>query len=1432
MADFYEIVVDWTSSRKEAKLVYPVFIVSTRLKDLMIMGGDFYAVWDDETKEWSTSEDTVIEIVDRALTEKKRELEEQGFKVSVRYMRYSNGKSIDSWHKYVRDQMRDKYVPLDEKVTFSNTKVKKTDYVSKRLDYPLKEGDISAYDELIGTLYDEENRRKLEWAIGAIVSGDSKHIQKFEVLYGSAGSGKSTFLNIVEMLFKGYTSTFDARGMASINNQFALDSFKKNPLVSIQHDGDLSRIEDNTLLNSVVSHETVEVNPKYGRKYDAKFNTFLFLGTNKPVKITEAKSGLLRRLIDVKPSGNKVPYKRYQQLMGQIQFELGGIAQHCLDVYKSMGEDYYENYLPLEMMSATNDFFDFMWTCYDDFLETDHVTLTEAWKRYKDYCEFAGAYQLPMRTVRVELGNYFKTYEERGLVNGVRVRSLYSGFLKNRFESGKGGDDGQTEDSEKIQSAESSDSSSTIGTVNSDYICGWIELAPCKSLFDEQFKDWSAQYEKDYGKGGQPETAWSKCKTTLGDIYTDATHYVKPPEGTPIIMADFDLRDKDGNKDLAANLKEAVKWPPTYAELSKSGGGLHLYYFYDGDISKLSRVYAPGIEVKVFTGNSAIRRKLTLCNTIKIATISSGLPLKGEKKKLVNWDGIKNEKMLRTMIKKNLNKEYHGDTKSSVDYIKKLLDDAYESGIGYDVEDMHDSVLIFAMGSTNQADKCIDTVSKMKWKSEQTGDPTDVAEGTPLIFLDTEIYTPDKATNNPGLFLVCWKYYGTPASSIVSMENPSPEEIEALFKYDIAGYNCRDYDNHVLYARSIGKNNAQLYDISQRIINNDNTAKFGEAYNLSKWDIYEYCKAAGKRQSLKAWEIELGLSHMEMGIPWDKPAPIEMWPDIVEYCKNDVLATEAVFMKTEGYRMAREFQVNLVKALHGDDIKVTTNDTANTLTKRAIFGNNRKPQKEFNYRDLSKPVGSNQYSDYLIKFGDDYQFRVWNSEGLPEYRDYIPGEELPDGWSILPFFPGYTFDRFAQKDKKSLFHGIYGGEGGRTYSEPGMYTNVWDGDIASQYPSSIIAERLFGPVYTKIFADIVYARVAVKHGDFGIASSLLGGALTPFLSEETSKDLAQGMKIIVNAVYGLTAAAFDNEFRDPRNVDNIVAKRGNLFMLVLKEQIEKRGYKVCHIKTDSIKIPDATDEIIDFVVKFGREYGYNFETEGEFVKFALLNDAAYVAYEKRGGWITKAKQFQEPYVKKTLFTREEVVFDDLCQTFNVKVGSLYLDMNENLPDVSKEEETVEKLTKALGSGKLLKGYANEYEMQREKESLLEDIKDGHNYQFVGRVGRFCPIKPGCGGGILYRIQDDKPYAASGTTGYRWLEAEYVKKYRLEDNIDMSYFTNLVDEAAKDLGDIGDLEWFVAEPEELVEQGFINTPELYIPEDIDEEVPFEDSVVVN
>lgn len=406
---------------------------------------------------------------------------------------------------------------------------------------------------------------------------------------------------------------------------------------------------------------------------------------------------------------------------------------------------------------------------------------------------------------------------------------------------------------------------------------------------------------------------------------------------------------------------------------------------------------------------------------------------------------------------------------------------------------------------------------------------------------------------------------------------------------------------------------------------------------------------------------------------------------------------------------------------------------------------------------------------------------------------------------IINAFPGYEF-----VDGKNIYRGTDVGKGGYVYAEPGMYGNIALLDVASMHPHSAINLNAFGE-YTQHFKDLVDARIAIKRKDFDKARKMFGGKLAPYLDDETTaKNLTQALKIAINSVYGLTSANFDNPFRDIRNKNNIIALRGALFMRTLQDEVQKRGFKVAHIKTDSIKIPDATPEIIEFVMDFGRQYGYEFEHEATYERMCLVNDAVYIAKYDNGEWTATGTQFQIPYVFKKLFSKEKILFDDLCETKSV-TSSLYLDMNENLPDVSSLEKELNKVLKnSPGDENLI-------------NNLKEEIAKGHNYRFIGKVGRFCPIKPGCGGGLLMREKDGKYYSATGAKGYRWLEAEIVSSLGRADDIDEGHFKEMADAAIDTIKKYGDYEWFVSDAP--------YTPPIFIEGEYgmhpfyDEDVPF-------
>ena len=1241
--DFYEIKE--RALKSGTTEVRPAWRV-LRFKDLMIRGKSFYAVYNPETHFWSTEEYDLMRIVDADVARRFKEASEQvDGSVWARYLGDYDSKTYSDYKAWM-SKLPDVYHPLDSGILFADQIPRREDYATRTLSYSLSDDPCPAYEKLMCTLYDPEEREKLEWGIGSVFTGDSKWIQKFFVLYGSAGSGKSTFLNLLSRLLDDHICHFDAAALGLVSDQFALEPFKTNPRVAIQHDGNLSRISDNSRLNSLISHERMVMNEKGKSLYEFKSEAMLFIGTNLPVRITDSKSGLTRRLIDVEPSGRKLDIHRYNDIMSRIEDERGSIVRHCIEIYKAKGSSYYDDYKPIGMMSKTNPIFNFLDFYRDELKDEEGLPLRRIYDMYKEYSQtYSDGNMYPMYKFKDEIRDYFEEFHDRLMIDGTYRRKVYKGLRESKFSQG-----------EKTESP----------------IPDWTDMSERESYLDELYKDQPAQYANE---NGLPAYRWDDVTTTLKDLDTRKEHYVLVPERDIVIDIDLD-------KDRTRCLEEARKWIPSYAELSRSGGGVHIHYRYPGDPSELSRMVAPGVECKVYSGKSALRRRLTECTDHQgLTEVEVGyLPVKEQP--VIKQEVVQSEKSIRKLISRNLRKEIHPGTKPSIDFIKKILDDAYESGMSYDVSDIRQKVLTFAMKSTHQADYCIKLVQEMHFSSEHDHEEEfeEPADDTPIIF-DVEVF--------PNLFLVNWKVRGS--DEIQRMINPTPNEISDLAEKKLVGFNNRRYDNHILYGRMLGYSNEQLYHLSRKIISNLIKEGFKEAYNLSYTDIYDF---AAKKQSLKRWEIELGIHHKELGLPWDEPVSEDRWEEVAAYCDNDVIATEKVWDHLEADWEARQILASIAG--------LPVNSSTNNLTTRIIFQGQKNTQQYLRYTDLSE------------------------------------------------MFQGYKYEY-----GKSTYRGEEVGEGGYVYAEPGYHENVALLDIASMHPTSIENLQLFGP-YTKRYSELKRARIFIKHKELDKAREILNGALAPYLDDESNLDaLAYALKIALNSTYGLTAAKFDNPLRDPRNVDNIVAKRGALFMVDLKHFVQEKGYTVAHIKTDSIKIPNADDRIISEVFEFGRCYGYTFEHEATYDRMLLANDAVYIAHDK-DGWHATGKQFQEPLVFKTVFSGDPLDLEDVAQTRSVTTR-MFLEFGED------------------------------------------------DRKFVGRVGSFLPVvsgTPGAGRLVRENHRTDKEgnelisYGdVSGCKGYRWLDYEDVQG-DWRDVYDDRYGRQLVDAALDQIRKWTDVDAFL------------------------------------
>ena len=320
---------------------------------------------------------------------------------------------------------------------------------------------------------------------------------------------------------------------------------------------------------------------------------------------------------------------------------------------------------------------------------------------------------------------------------------------------------------------------------------------------------------------------------------------------------------------------------------------------------------------------------------------------------------------------------------------------------------------------------------------------------------------------------------------------------------------------------------------------------------------------------------------------------------------NDVKASEAVFEYNQDDWEARK----LLAYLTG----LSVNDSTNDLTAQLIFGDDMHPQEQFIYTHLDE------------------------------------------------MFPGYSYKEVNGKCVSS-YHGREIGEGGYVNAMCGAHYMVGVNDVESMHPTSACELNIFGPKYTARFKELVDSRKASKNKNEEYLKTCFEGRLWDYMQKNgmSFKKLAKSLKVPINAVYGLTSAKFPNRFKDPRNVDNIVAKRGELMMINLEDQLIKEGVNPVHIKTDSIKIPDFTEELNQEVVDFGKKYGYRFTIEEFYTVFCLFNKAEYLAYNAATGqWESRGLTFQNPYVFKTLLGGD-IVPSDYMITKSVQKGVIYI----------------------------------------------------------------------------------------------------------------------------------------------------------------------------
>ena len=1351
--DFFKVIVEEsTDPRSKFNYIITADFTYKRVKDLVVKGGEFTAFWNGQR--WSMLQDDLIETIDHELWRVYHIYSEKhpDARIKINLLNNESSGLMNRFQNYCKKQMSSD-AQFNKHILFADYEPVRDDYSTYQLPYTPMQGPTTSFYELMNILYEPDELDKIMWCLGALFTGDIVSIEKFLFLYGPAGTGKGTVLKIINQLVGEYAGVVDLKTLTG-SSEFSTADIKEVPLL-MDTDTDISKIQNEQNLLRLTSHEPVLVRKLYKQGYPVTFNGLLVTASNERYKVKNKDSGINRRAIVVHPSGNKVPLHKYKDLMFNIGFEIPYIAQECINVYQELGMEYYQDEVDTAMIEWGDKVFSFVRE-HADILEKG-ITLKRAVEMYKSYLQDIDFSTTGARDkIKTDLPKYFDEFLNDTTDNGVRVRDFFRGFKYS------------------VAFPEHNKRKPVSHTKEPQILS--LEVTE-PNMLDVELKDYPAQYAS---AKGTPVKPWAEVQTTLKDLDPRKLHWVKMPKNH--IVIDFDITDEDGNKNFEANLKAASVYPETYMETSKSGGGIHLHYYYDGDVDMLSRRISKDIELKVYDGEASLRRQFIASNGKEIARIGSGLPLKevqvyGDVENII-WT----EKKLRKFVESCLNKEHHGATAPEVNFIHDVLNQAAETGVLYDLSDMRNKVRLFAMQSTNQSDKCLKLYintpfSTMDKKEDPPYYSSKIIDDKDITFFDIEVFKnvtiiayKDNGVEIPqGLLdrMSSVKYQPKNAEQVVSflsdiyktldqkwlelhkekfgiIYNPTPTQAEWLLKKNLVGFNNRDYDNHILYGIMMGDDTFKTYLRSQNIIGKVNEAKMAAAYGVSYADVYSFMTI---KKSLKKWQIDLGIHHDELEFAWDEPLEIQHWLRAGSYCMNDVNSTDKLFNSDVG-------QENWIgHKIFCELTDLPPNTKTQKLAEKFLFDDDPEPQKQFNWYDLSTE------------------------------------------------FPGYTFEQFRKP--QSLYLDEEPSEGGYVYSEPGIYKNVLYVDIKSMHPHSAIAMNYFGK-YTPRYEAVVKSRLAVKSKDplkalepFEKLDPERAKRLKPYFEDEAKfKGLAFVMKIIVNIVYGMSSAKWPNKFKDPRNIDNCIAKRGALFMIQAKQGLQARGVKVVHVKTDSMKLVNYTQEDVDWLFDLARQYKYEFDTECVYEKMALVNKAVLIGKttEEFGGeWEAVGAEFAQPYVFKTLFTDEYITREDLpilkSVQMSIFIGDEFIGKNAEIYASKTGKEVLS--TRLVDIAPMVRSrYEKEkYLLVREKQGKTPEEQDAYKIvKIADELGVNTDV-------IRHIIETDyEPYQVTrynkvqDTDGHGW---RLFSQLTDDNDVDFTYYNGLVRAAYDNIASVGD-----------------------------------------
>lgn len=512
---------------------------------------------------------------------------------------------------------------------------------------------------------------------------------------------------------------------------------------------------------------------------------------------------------------------------------------------------------------------------------------------------------------------------------------------------------------------------------------------------------------------------------------------------------------------------------------------------------------------------------------------------------------------------------------------------------------------------------------------------------SPYISFDTEVF--------PNKFIICYHDFLKNAySQVLDKYNLDYEWLKHFVRLPLIGFNNANYDNRILYkALNLLAPNSQAtlkdYDFNKFLKEFSNSIIEDKEHDKAFWQFRKRAYAIGigdsmemvtknipgkSKDSLKCFMLDLGLPIKETPYSFDTVLTEEQTQEVIGYCKNDSLTVKLLIEKYKGH-----FQTSKLLAeqagLNGNYPKIS-------LLSEIIYNKELTDKERRQYNLLTLKVITDKYPNFKFNTGIEGKERYVN-----EYEDYkyLLGE---GGFNLLP-------ENVLKKDAFGNWRTIE--------SNNGLYLDVTSLDIDSMHPNSAIQVNYFGK-YTKNYQDILEMKeLCSSENSFVYKQEELAKIGHIINNEEELKERRGLFKLILNSTYGNTYIKDKKTNQVKASAlnkceHNIIALYGSAYSSTLHHTLVTELIKefpdivIVQMKTDSIKIANCTQKIIDYCNNFAKEYGYTYKVEDTFQYIACKGNE-YIAINSKGEIVkSSSDDEQEDYNVDIKGSTFKILYDD------------------------------------------------------------------------------------------------------------------------------------------------------------------------------------------